>query len=490
MSQWDIWEEWGRSPAPKLIVTLLVLAIATFLFRSRRKKPAKKVFEPPAELVAEKVAAFDPVPLCPEITEQAKLILSHPVVLEACADKYVRVKGYSKPLLNFATMDFLGFGRREEQKQAALNTLNKYGCGSCGPRGFYGTIDVHVFLEEELASFFGTEACAVYSDDVSTVQSVIPAFSNKEDILLVDDACNDTIISGVILARAKVFYFKHNDVEDLERALIEIKKQFPKSTQRRFIIIEGIYKNSGDIAPLKEIVSLKAKYKWRLFVDETLSMFVLGKNGRGITEHFGLPISSVELNAASLNTTLASIGGFSVGRKIVVDQQKLYGAGYVYSASSPPFVSTAASCTLNLLKEDGPELLKTLADRAGYFHEQLGKKADGLLESHGAKCSPLIHVRLAKSCRVYDSTSEVENDEDRLTEDSILEQIAANAAQKGILVRRSTYVPSNYEGKQFTRPRLPPPSLKVVLTAMHTESEIASGVQMLVEATREALSTR
>ena len=487
MSLWESWEAWGA--APKLLVTLLVLALATFLLR-RRKKPAKKVFTPAPEEVAEKVAAFEPIPLCPEITEEAKLILSHPIVLEGAAGKYARVHGFDAPLLNFATMDFLGFGRREEQKETALQTLNKYGCGSCGPRGFYGTIDVHVFLEEELASFFGTEACAVYSDDVSTVQSVIPAFSNKEDLLLVDDACNDTIISGVILSRANVFYFKHNDVEDLERALIEINKMHPKSVQRRFIIIEGIYKNSGDIAPLKEILSLKAKYKWRIFVDESLSMFVLGKTGRGITEHFGLPITSVELNAASMNTTLASIGGFSVGRKIVVDQQKLYGAGYVYSASSPPFVSTAASCTLKLLQQDGPDLLKALAEKAAFFREQLQSKGEGILECLGAKCSPLVHVRLAKACRIFDETAEAEDEKARLEEDSLLEQIAAVAAQKGILVRRSTYIKSNYEGKKFKRPKRPPPSLKVILTAAHTENEIESGVQMLVEAARTTLNSR
>jgi serine palmitoyltransferase len=149
-------------------------------------------------------------------------------------------------------MDFHNLGSRDDFKQAARDALDKYGCGSCGPRGFYGTIDTHLHCEEDVAKFLGAEAAIIYSDATSTVASALAAFANRADLLVVDDGVNDSVLTGVKLSRSRHIMFKHNDVGDLEEVLRKVDaedKRLKRKPQRRFIVIEGLYRNYGDIAP-------------------------------------------------------------------------------------------------------------------------------------------------------------------------------------------------------------------------------------------------
>ena len=136
------------------------------------------------------------------------------------------------------------------------------GCGSCGPRGFYGTIDAHLEVEEAMSSYLGTEGAILYSDGASAATSTVAAFAKRGDLLIVDEGVSESLLVGVTLSRANVRYFRHNDVKDLKRVLEKVRLQDVqykrKSTdQRRFLIVEGLYRNWGTIAPLKEIVKLK-----------------------------------------------------------------------------------------------------------------------------------------------------------------------------------------------------------------------------------------
>lgn len=186
-------------------------------------------------------------------------------------------------------------------KKTTEDALNKYGVGSCGPRGFYGTIDAHVKLEEAIAKFFNANEAIIYSDASSSISSAIPAFSNRSDLLVVDEGVNDNVLTGVRLSRAKVVYFKHNDMSDLEAQLRKIHAEDKKlgrqpNSQRRFIVAEGavllfvfvalmqckgLYRNFGDLLDLSRVYELKMKYKWRLIVDESYSFGTIGANGKG-----------------------------------------------------------------------------------------------------------------------------------------------------------------------------------------------------------------
>eukprot|EP00529_Nitzschia_sp_RCC80_P012303 CAMPEP_0113516498 /NCGR_PEP_ID=MMETSP0014_2-20120614/41610_1 /TAXON_ID=2857 /ORGANISM="Nitzschia sp." /LENGTH=579 /DNA_ID=CAMNT_0000413337 /DNA_START=452 /DNA_END=2187 /DNA_ORIENTATION=+ /assembly_acc=CAM_ASM_000159 len=287
--------------------------------------------------------------------------------------------GVELKVLNFCNFDFLGFQTSDTIRDASTKALNKYGCGSCGPRGFYGTIDTHLQLEESIANFTHTDNAIMYSDGASTCSSTVAAFAKRGDVLVVDEGVYEPITTGITLSRANVHWFKHNDVEDLERVLKELEatdrrlKRKPNA-QRRFIVVEGLYKNIGSIAPLDKIVELKHKYHYRLMLDESFSFGTLGKTGRGaLEEHGKRPMHDAEIITIALENSLGSIGGVTVGNEEVVDHQRLSGAGYCFSASAPPFTASAAIASLKVM-EERPGLVANLQSNVRYMYQQLEEK--------------------------------------------------------------------------------------------------------------------
>merc|ERR1712146_346316 len=190
--------------------------------------------------------------------------------------------------ISFGSYDFLGMSAREELREVTKMTLDKYGCGSCGPRGFYGSIDSHVLCEQQYAKFMEVDEGIAYSDSASSVSSTLPAFAKRGDLVIADAGCHEPITTAINLSRAICKTFSHNDMDHLERILEDIKKtdiEWGRNTkeQKRFIVVEGLYKNYGDIAPLDKLIELKKKYCFRLVVDESYSFGCFGK-GKGITE--------------------------------------------------------------------------------------------------------------------------------------------------------------------------------------------------------------
>lgn len=207
-----------------------------------------------------------------------------------------------------ATLNFLDFIGDQELGRAAIKSLRIYGLGACGPRGFYGTFDAHLTLEKTLEGFLGVEEVALYSFGFSTIASAIPAYAKRTDIIFADEGVCQAIHEGLIASRSTVRFFRHNDMDHLEELLaiqavedvIDPKKA---SQTRRFLIVEGLYLDYGDICPLKRIIDLKYKYKVRVIVDETISFGVLGANGRGVTEHFEIGVEHVDLLTGKFQLT-------------------------------------------------------------------------------------------------------------------------------------------------------------------------------------------
>lgn len=318
-------------------------------------------------------------PLAPASKEQYDL--SNQVVVHKWQGKHIIIQDekdhrVTRKVLNFATFDFLGMSSAKEVRKAALQTLDKYGCGSCGPRGFYGTIDVHLQLEQEFSRFLHTDGAILYSDGASTCSSTVAAFCKRGDLLVVDEGVYEPLLTGVTLSRANVKYFKHNDMRDLRNVLQQVQAMDKKlgrkpNAQRRFIVAEGLYKNTGTIVPLDELVALKHEFHYRLILDESFSFGTLGPTGRGVIEMYGQKIMhDAEIVTVSMENSMGSIGGITVGTDEVVDHQRLSGSGYCFSASSPPFTATAAMASLSLLEGDAG--LKQRLDRnREYCHSRL-----------------------------------------------------------------------------------------------------------------------
>lgn len=395
-------------------------------------------------------------------------------------------KNTSKTLtvLNFATFDFLGMSCPEKSsdvvdvvKEASRKALEKYGCGSCGPRGFYGTIDAHLDLEEAMTSFLETDGAILYSDGAAASASTVAAFAKRGDLLVVDEGIYEALGTGVILSRANVKYFKHNDMEDLRRVLERVQAtdeslNRKKNDQRRFIVAEALYKNYGTLCPLDELVKLKEEFCYRLILDESFSFGALGQTGKGALELFNLePMRHAEIVTFSLENTIGSIGGITVGDEEVVDHQRLSGAGYCFSASLPPFLASAAQASLERLKGES-QLLVDLQENIDYFYEEMNIQMssiipDKVMITSLENVSPIVYLQHTK------------NEDHVLTRDEqvdLFDKVAAYCLENGVFViSTGSHV---YEHLH----KIPPPAIRMTIMAKQSKSDIDTAIKVLKKA--------
>lgn len=295
-------------------------------------------------------------------------------------------------MTNLASYNFYNFVANETLKEKAITTLRTYGVGPCGPPNFYGTQDVHKQTEADVAAHLGVPACIIYAQAFSTISSVIPAFSKRGDIIVADRAVNYSIRKGIQLSRSTVYWYEHNDMEDLERVLQKIvKSSAKKPLTRRFIVGEGLYENVGDYADLAKMVyitlrcfdavltcfqvQLKQRYKFRIILDETWSYGVLGATGRGITELQHVDPGQVDMIIGSLAGPLCAGGGFCAGSKEVIDHQRISSNSYTFSAALPAILATTASETVRML-HDQPELGILLRENIRALRAQLDPRSE------------------------------------------------------------------------------------------------------------------
>ena len=316
----------------------------------------------------------------------------------------VFVEGSEEVKTLWCSSDYLGLGARASVRDESRKALEKFTVGSCGPRGFYGTTISHLDLERILADFLGTEESITYSDPTATVVSVIPAFAKRGDVLLIDSEANYGIQQGARLSRSKVVWWEHNNMEDLEKHLRAVEKADLEggrgagkgSEQRRFIVVEGLYANSGSLCKLPKVMQLAHSYKWRVILDDSLGFGVLGPTGKGTAERFGMtPSEGPHVTVGSLATTLGSVGGFCVGSREVVDHQRLSGVGYCFSASAPPYLCAAAGAALSELRRE-PYLVGELERKSQALHESLVKALTGRFHVCSDPSSPTKHLKLVE----------------------------------------------------------------------------------------------
>mmetsp|Transcript_10670 Transcript_10670/g.30598 ORF Transcript_10670/g.30598 Transcript_10670/m.30598 type:complete len:536 (-) Transcript_10670:10-1617(-) len=450
-----------------VVVETVLLAFIIYLVLLKRGSGRRKGrSELSTKEVEELVAEWRPAPLVPPITPQDRQLIDETPVIEAYLEaNRVRLVGDRKPKLNLVSLDFLGMGSRKELKDAAKETLEEYGCGSCGPRGFYGSVLPHVQIENDIAAFLGTEGAISYSDTASTLSSTTPAFAKRGDLLLVDAGISEAVAVGVELSRARVVTYRHNDMDDLKRALdavLEEDKRLRRDAtkQRRFIVSEALFRTTGQVVDLKRLVELKKKYGFRLILDESLSFGVMGSTGRGATEELGVPVQDVDILMVSMAYALASVGGVCVGNIEVVDHQRLSGAGYCFSASAPPFVSRAASSALAVIKSS-PELLQQLRDNTTALRKAV-QVASPHLVVVSAPQSPVIHVGLAETLSSQKTVDE---------QATMLRDIVHGALVDGIFITEAKHL-KNEKSRLDGNPVKSAPTLRITARATLTPNDV------------------
>ena len=395
-----------------------------------------------------------------------------PVITES-KGVYLTVDGVSA--VNFASFDFLGFSGEDTIKNDSEEAIRKYGVGSCGPRGFYGTMDVHLELEEKLPHFVGAEAGMIYSYDLSTPASIIPVFLKRGDVIIYDEAVSYPILSGISVSKADSFFFRHNDIDHLQDVIIQANEKYDKinrkNLNRRFIIIEGLYQNTGCISPLVQILQIAEHFKYRIYLEESMSIGVLGTRGKGSCEHHGVDINEITIVSGSMATSFASFGGYAVGGKALIAHKKLSSSGYCFSASLPPFQARAVCSGIKILEET-PQRVEKLRSNSIYMHRAL----ESMFARHdtnpfivdkmhliGDKISPIKHLFLVNGLG------------NRKSDVCILQgicDIVLDDASYAIIV--SDYSP--------LQKRTQKPSLRLTVSYSHTNTQIDGVVEALEHA--------
>ncbi|XP_037425549.1 long chain base biosynthesis protein 1a-like [Triticum dicoccoides] len=443
-----------------LVVEGLLIAVIVFQLSRKSYKPPKKPLS--EKEVDELCDEWEPEPLCPPIKERSHI---DPPILESAAGPHTTIEG--KEVVNFASANYLGLIGNEKIIDSSVGSLEKYGVGSCGPRGFYGTIDVHLDCEAKIANFLGTPDSILYSYGISTIFSVIPAFCKKGDIIVADEGVHWAVQNGLYLSRSTIVYFKHNDMASLASTLEKLTRGNKRTEKiRRYIVVESIYQNSGQITPLDEIVKLKEKYLFRVILEESHSFGVLGKSGRGLAEHYGVPIDKIDIITAGMGNALATDGGFCTGSARVVDHQRLSSAGYVFSASLPPYLASAAVSAVNYLEEN-PSVLANLRSNVALLHTGLSDTPGLEISSHAL--SPIVFLKLKKS------TGSLATDLDLL--ETIAEQVLKEDSVFIVASKRST----------LDRCKLPV-GIRLFVSAGHTESDISKVCSSLKRISSSVLS--
>jgi len=472
-----------ESPGHVIVETLLIILLVYVLIFNKTGEAAGKGGKSALELTEKEidglVAEWKPEPLEGEgtgnITEEEfedeeELVLEkkvgNKIFIEGFENKSAKSGEAKNGAVSFGSYDFLGISAREEIREVTKMSLDKYGCGSCGPRGFYGSIDSHVRCEEEYAKFMNVDEGIAYSDSASAVSSTLPAFAKRGDLVICDAGCHEPVYTAINLSRAICKTFSHNDMDHLERILEDIRKtdiEWNRNTkeQKRFIVVEGLYKNYGDLAPLAKLIELKKKYCFRLVVDETYSFGCFG-TGKGITEVFDVSIHDIDIHNISIAHSMASVGGLCVGRNEVIDHQRLSGAGYCFSASAPPFTTNAAIAALNILRSE-PQLVATLNKNVTYMLEQLKAKCPKL-EILSQDISPIVHLGFS------DSKDEYEENEMKI----IMARISKECLANGIYIPNSKYT--------SMVKNIPPPTLRLTVNALHTQEEMEKAAEVLAKA--------
>ncbi|KAG9020511.1 serine palmitoyltransferase component, partial [Tulasnella sp. JGI-2019a] len=314
-----------NDPGRSLLELILVIFAIRTLMQSRTRSRSQKGYVKLSEKeIDELVDEWIPEPLVQPMDEDEAAELSALPVIAGPSGPRPKLASNGKTVLNLANYNFTGLQNNEHIKERAVEILRKYGLGSCGPPGFYGTIDVHMDLERNIASFLGAETCIIYSQGFSTIPAVIAAFGKRGDIIVADRGVNFAIHKGLQISRSTIRWYDHNDMKSLEETLESVAKETKKKKwplTRRFIVTEGIFENDGAMSDLPKLIELKKKYGYRLILDESMSFGSVGRTGRGLTELYNVPATDVEMIVGSMANGLCATGGFCAGSLTVTEHQ-------------------------------------------------------------------------------------------------------------------------------------------------------------------------
>jgi glycine C-acetyltransferase len=314
------------------------------------------------------------------------------------SEQGARVVIRGKEVIQLSSNNYLGLTAHPRMKEAALEAVRTYGAGTGSVRTIAGTFSMHERFEEKLAEFKHTEAALVFQSGFTANVGVIASILGEEDVVISDELNHASIIDGIRLTKASRRIYRHADLDDLEKALKETR-----SARTRLVVTDGVFSMDGDIAPLKEIVELCEKYGAVVMVDDAHASGVLGKNGRGTVDHFGLH-GRVHIQVGTLSKAIGVLGGYVAGSRTLRDYLIHRARPFLFSTSHPPAVTAACSAAIDVLLEE-PELIDRLWENTRFFKEGLRKLGFDIGDSQ-TPITPVIVGEGAKAMALSDALFE------------------------------------------------------------------------------------
>ena len=288
-------------------------------------------------------------------------------ILQGPSTPWCKVDG--RKVLMFCSNNYLGLSNHPKLKEAAAKAAQTHGAGSGSVRPIAGTMDIHMELENRLASFKHAEASLVYQTGFAANAGLIPQLAGKEDLIISDELNHGSIIDGVRLSHAERAVYKHSDVADLRRVLEETEKHTP-SYRRILIITDGVFSMDGDIAPLDGVAEAAAEHSAMVYVDDAHGEGVLGEGGRGIISHFKLSRDKVHVEMGTFSKAFGVVGGHVSGSRDLINFAYNKSRTWLLSGSHPPAVAAACLAAIDVL-ENEPQHVRTLWDHTRYFKKAM-----------------------------------------------------------------------------------------------------------------------
>jgi 8-amino-7-oxononanoate synthase len=289
--------------------------------------------------------------------------------------------------------NYLGLVNHPKVKEAAAAATLKYGSGCTGSRFLNGTLDLHLELEQRLARFMKKEAALVFSTGFQTNLGTISTLVGKNDAVMIDRQDHACIVDGTRLSYGKAYKFAHNDMDDYERVVNNVRNNGLRGGM--LVVVDGVFSMEGDIINLPRLVEISKRHGVRVMVDDAHSIGVLGETGAGTAEHFGL-IDDVDITMGTFSKSFASLGGFIVGEADVVDYVKHTARSMIFSASIPPANAAAVLAALDIIETE-PERRENLWKNA----RRMKREFDNLGFNTGNSATPILPIVVGEDVEAF-----------------------------------------------------------------------------------------
>lgn len=349
-----------------------------------------------------------------------------------------------REVINLASNNYLGLANHPKLKEAAIRAVRELGAGTGAVRTITGTMAIHMELERRIAAFKNTEACVVFQSGFTANAGTVSAILGPEDHIVSDELNHASIIDGCRLSKAKIHIFRHRDAAHAEEILAGLQNV----AGRKLLITDGVFSMDGDIGPLPQLVEIAEKYGAIMMVDDAHASGVLGRNGRGTVDHFGLH-GRVHIQVGTLSKAIGVLGGYVCGSRDLIEYLYHRARPFLFSTSHPPAVTAACMAAFELLEQE-PERIERLWDNTRYFQAAL--RAQGF--DTGASETPITPILVGEAATAH--------------------KFSAALFEEGLWATGIGY-PTVPRGKARVR---------TIVTATHTREQLDRAVEILTRVAR------